>query len=644
MSITQNTGGENIMPFSDYYLWAGIALIVLEFLHFQRQRKLGDRRTKLFYGMLGISLIICVAGILLTTWISNKMAGELQARIMIHIVYLAQFCLPLMLLRMVCLTAHIPDTLFFKYEAVVWGACSMVILMNPWTRWISYMGTDGRLHVGTFYPFLVWGMVAFYLADMVFLWSKRKMMKQRQAAALAEAISIMIIGILLQNVLRLFLVVGFTAALMMIVLYLTMQNPYAYVDFVTQVLNADYYRYWIEEKFKNKEDVFMLCLKLTDLERIRMENGTDQEMSKAVAEKLWNITPGHAVFRVRYDTYILFTKNKEEHRKLLERIKKLFSIEIAINGHLKRCPVVVAEMEHAERVCHGNYNEVMNYFRFLLQQVEEKQGFQCIECSDELQKKYKYERNVEQYIRFALDYNLFEVWYQLVYSLSEKRFVSMEALSRLYHPKLGWISPELFIRLSMKNDWIFELMKHQLHKICRFLKENEEVLAGINNVKINISPKELTRKRYCENLIAIIRSNGLSPERFQFEITETCAANYSKELEDCILMLENAGITLCLDDFGCGYANLERILHLPFSVIKMDRSLLHNIGINPRTTIFYESMVKTLHHCGYQIVSEGVETRREVEVLENCKVDMIQGYYYAKPLPGHEILEKLRKS
>ena len=643
MSITQNTGGENIMSFSDHYLWAGTALILLELLHFQRQRKLNDQRTKLLYGMLGISLIICVGGILLTTWISNKMAGELQARIMLHIVYLAQFYLPLAFLRMICLVAHIPDARFFKCGAAVWGVGSMVILMNPWTRWISYPGTDGMLYTGNFYPFMAWGMVTFYLVDLVFLWQKRNMMKQRQAAAFAEAIGIMIIGTLLQNVYGLFLVTGFVAALMLVALYLTMQNPYAYVDFVTQVLNADYYRYWIEEKFRNKEDIFVLCLKLTDLERIRMENGTDQEMSKAVAEKLWNITPGHAVFRVRYDTYILFTKNKEEHRKLLERIKKLFSTEIAINGHLKRCPVVVVEMEHAERVCHGNYNEVMNYFRFLLQQTEKKQGFQCIECSDEFQKKYKYERSVEQYIRFALDHNLFEVWYQLVYSLSEKRFVSMEALSRLYHPKLGWISPELFIRLSMKNDQIFELMKYQLHKVCRFLKENEEALAGINNVKVNISPRELTRKGYCENLIAIIRSNGLSPERFQFEITETCAVNYSKELEDCIRMLENAGITLCLDDFGCGYANLERILRLPFSIIKMDRSLLCDIGVNPRATIFYQSMVEILHRCGYQVVSEGVETRREVEVLESCKVDMIQGYYYAKPLPGQEVLEKLRK-
>ena len=632
------------MTFSYYYLWAGTALLLLELLHFQRQRKLNDQRTKLIYEMLGISLIICIGGILLTNWFSNKMAGELQARIMIHVVYMAQLCLPLMLLRMICLTSHTSEDSFFKCVAMILSVFSMVILMNPWTGWISYPGEDGWLHVGPLYSFEICGMIGFYLVDFVFLFRKRKMMKQKQKVALAEAISIMIAGIVLQNVCRLFLAVGFAATLMMIVLYLAMHNPYAYIDFVTQVLNADYCRYWIDEKFRKKDDVFLLCIKLIDLERLRMEYGSDLEVNETIAKKLWNITPGHAVFRVRYDTYILFTKTQEEYREVLDKVKEMFSTEIVINNHLRYCPVVVVEMEHAERVCHYNCNEVMNYFTFLVQQAEDKQEFQCIPCSDELQKKYRYEQSIEQYIRFALDHDLFEVWYQLVYSLTEKRFVSMEALSRLYHPMFGWISPELFIRLSIKNDQIFELMTYQLHKICHFLKENEKVLAGIKNVKINITPKELIRKGHCENQIEIIRSYGLSPDKFQLEVTETSATQYSNVLEDCIQMLGNAGITLCLDDFGCGYSNLERILHLPFSVIKMDRSLLRDIGVNQRVTIFYQSMVDILNRCGYQVVSEGVETRREVEVLENCKVDMVQGYYFAKPMPGKEVLEEIRKS
>ena len=160
------------MTFSYYYLWAGTALLLLELLHFQRQRKLNDQRTKLIYEMLGISLIICIGGILLTNWFSNKMAGELQARIMIHVVYMAQLCLPLMLLRMICLTSHTSEDSFFKCVAMILSVFSMVILMNPWTGWISYPGEDGWLHVGPLYSFEICGMIGFYLVDFVFLFRK----------------------------------------------------------------------------------------------------------------------------------------------------------------------------------------------------------------------------------------------------------------------------------------------------------------------------------------------------------------------------------------------------------------------------------------------------------------------------------------
>lgn len=629
------------MPFPEDYLWAGIALLILELVHFQSQRKLADQRTKLFLGMLGTSFLICIGGILLTDWLSREMAGIWQAQMAVHIVYVAQFSLPFLLFKMVCLTVHEWKNFFGKIGAVVWVAGSIIILANLCTRWISYPGEDGLLHVGAGYPFMVWGTMAIYLFDLGFIFWKRKQMKERQAAALAEAVILMILGILIQNVCRIFLVVGFAAAMMLAVLYLTMQNSYAYVDFVTHVLNGDYFQYWIDEKFRLKEDIFLLCLKLKNLEQIRMDYGTDQEVSRAVAERLWNMTPGHAVFRVRYDKYVLLTKNKDEHRKLREDVKKIFETELVVDHCQIRCQAMIAEIEHVQNVCCEDSNELLNYIRFLFKQAEKNTDVQCITCSMEQQKKYLYERSVEQYIQTALDQKLFQVWYQLVYSIPEKRFVSMEALSRLHHPELGWISPELFIELAMKNDQIFELMPHQLDRICRFLSDNEKELAEIRNIKINLSPKELTRKGYCENLISIIRSYGLSPERFQFEVTETDATEYSKELEECIRILKNAGISLCLDDFGSGYANLSSILRLPFSIIKMDRSLLFGIETNQKAAAFYQSMVETMHHIGYQIVAEGVETRTEAELLESWNVDMIQGYYYAKPLPGQEILKKL---
>lgn len=630
------------MAFSTYYLWAGTVLLLLEYVHFYRQRKLSDQRTKLFYEMLGVSLVICIGGILLTGELSGNLAGAWQTRVITHMVYVAQFSLPFLLLRMVCLVVHEPEAYCWKAGTAVWEIGSAIILMNPWIGWISYPGEDGLLHVGSGYPIFVWGMVTLYFANLVVLFCKRKKMKQRQATALAEALLIMIMGILIQNVWRYSLATGFAAALMLAVLYFTLHNPCAYVDFVTHVLNEDYFRYWIEEKFRENEDVFLLCIKLKGLQRIRMEYGTDQEIIRLAGKKLWDMTPGHAVFRVRYDRYIVLTKNNKEHRELADRVKTLFSTEMNVDGYLIQCPVVMVEIEHAENVCCKDSNELMNYIRFLSHQAEENHSVQCMGHSIESKKQFLYERSVEAYVKTALEQDLFEVWYQLVYSIPEQRFVSMEALSRLHHPELGWISPELFIRYAMKNDQIFELMPCQVHRICRFLQRNREVLNGIHNVKINLSPEELRRKGYCEHLIDIIHSYNLPSEKFQFEVTETAATEYSKELEQCVNILQKEEISLCLDDFGSGYANLGSILRLPFSIIKMDRSLLMNITTNEKAAVFYHSMLDILHHLGYQIVSEGVETEQEAEILKSWNVDMIQGYYYAKPMPESEILKKLK--
>ena len=184
-------------------------------------------------------------------------------------------------------------------------------------------------------------------------------------------------------------------------------------------------------------------------------------------------------------------------------------------------------------------------------------------------------------------------------------------------------------------------MPQQIRKICRFLQTHAVELSGIETIKINLSPVELVKEGYCEQLIEIIRSYDIPMEMFQFEVTETDATEYTKELEHCIEILQKNGIRLCLDDFGSGYANLSNILQLPFSVVKMDRSLLQGICENETSAIFYHSMIDILHSIGYQIVSEGVETEKEAELLADWNVDMIQGYYYAKPQSAESVLMEL---
>ena len=129
----------------------------------------------------------------------------------------------------------------------------------------------------------------------------------------------------------------------------------------------------------------------------------------------------------------------------------------------------------------------------------------------------------------------------------------------------------------------------------------------------------------------------------QFEITETVATEYSASLGMVVDELTAAGIRLCLDDFGSGYANLNTVMRLPFSTIKLDRSLLFDICNDEKRAQFYQSVVEAFRKMNYHIVSEGVETQEEMEQISSWGVEMIQGYYFSKPLPEKELLELLKK-
>ena len=628
------------MPLNDSFLWAALCLLLLTLFHFASQRKLHDRRTLTLYAMLCCGLTITVCGLILTVFLRQRAAIHPAAQAAAVGVYLAQFAMPYLLLEITAFTCRHITSPFLKVARLLWCVGSILILSNPWTGIISAPQADGLLHVSACYGVFVWGISFWYMVDILYILYYRKERRNRQASAPAEAAAIMFVGIFLQNVPRLQLFTGLAASLATVVLYFSTQNRFAYIDFSTHIFNAAYFDYWLWERITQKRPTYIVAVYLTELERIRSVYGTDRELSELLAQKLWEITPKHWVFRARTNKYALCTDNETACRLLLKQLQQIFSDEFIVCGRSIRCPAVLTVVEHIEKGFE-NVDECLNYTASLLRQGSHQMDVQIVEDTPLQRADYAVEKMVEQYLPQALEQNLFEIRYQPIYSLKEQRYVGVEALSRLQHPKLGWVNPELFIRLATRNGQIFQLMPMQLHRICRFLQAHPEVQHTLQTVKMNLSPAELVRKGYCENLIAIIRSYHIPTEKFQFEVTESTATEYTPELEQCIQTLQEAGIHLCLDDFGSGYANLSSILRLPFSVIKMDRSLLQGVCNGGDAAIFYHSMVATLHAMGYQIVSEGVEVAEEASLLNEWQVDMIQGYYYAKPQTEEELLALL---
>ena len=347
------------------------------------------------------------------------------------------------------------------------------------------------------------------------------------------------------------------------------------------------------------------------------------------------------MFRISGRRFLLLTFSLREYETCLTRLRQLFHTQ-PDDANAAPTPVILCGVVNAEKL--GTSGLVLDYAEYLESLVSQSGETQVIQNDRKTMDSFHYNKQVEQFLHRAIAEDLFEVYYQPVYSLHRQRFVTLEALSRLRHPELGWISPDIFIRLAEKNHLITQITELQLRRVCRFLRENPALRASIANVKINLSPLDLIHSESGSHLVRILGEYGLPCSCFQFEITETVATEYSASLTRVAESLRAAGIGLCLDDFGSGYANLNTVMQLPFSVIKLDRSLLFHICTDKNAALFYQSIVSAFCRLGYRIVAEGVETQEEMELLRSWNVDMIQGYYFSRPLPPDDLLRLLTGS
>ena len=337
------------------------------------------------------------------------------------------------------------------------------------------------------------------------------------------------------------------------------------------------------------------------------------------------------------------TGSLEEYEYYLTQLKRMFdgNSKLNVNNKIITMPVIISGIMNAQKL--GDSGLILEYAEYL-EALSAKNGLtEVIQDDYQTMNGFLYNKRVEQYLHKAITEDLFEIYYQPVYSTRKKCFITLEALSRLQHPELGWIAPDVFIQIAEKNHMIEQITDLQFSRVCRFLGENRYLMRHLLNVKVNLSSLDLMRNDCSRHFIRIMDAYKIPHNWIQFEITETVATECNAGLRRVAEEFTDAGIGLCLDDFGSGYANLNTVMRLPFSVIKVDRSLLFDICRDEKRAIFHESVVETFHKMNYHIVSEGVETQEEMEQISSWGVEMIQGYYFSKPLPEKELLELLKK-
>ena len=160
----------------------------------------------------------------------------------------------------------------------------------------------------------------------------------------------------------------------------------------------------------------------------------------------------------------------------------------------------------------------------------------------------------------------------------------------------------------------------------------------LSYIDVNLSSLQCLQKNIADRMLTAIQRYGLDPADIRFEITETAAAQSPFLMKNNLASLSEAGFILAIDDFGTGHSNLYMLMGIPFSVVKLDRSLLLAMNESIQGRIGMESISGMFKKMGIPLVAEGVETAAELEEMRKLKIDLIQGYYFSKPLSKADFL------
>lgn len=244
---------------------------------------------------------------------------------------------------------------------------------------------------------------------------------------------------------------------------------------------------------------------------------------------------------------------------------------------------------------------------------------------------------LESELGHALERGELLLHYQPQVLSGSARVTGAEALVRWRNSRFGMISPDRFIPLAEESGLIIPIGRWVLETACREAAGWPRSL----RVSVNVSSRQFREGTLVETVAQVLADTGLASERLELEVTESLLLEDVDSVAQTLERLQHLGVRIALDDFGTGYSSLSYLKRFPFGVLKIDRSFVSDIIENPDDAALCTAIIQMAHVLNLQVIAEGVETAAQLDYLASHGVDLLQGFYYSRPLPAVEFLHYL---
>lgn len=450
---------------------------------------------------------------------------------------------------------------------------------------------------------------------------------------------------------------SFGLSIMVLFIFMSFENPREYIDHDTNLLNRNAFNLMLSTTLKKRKTFFVINLNIEGMSDLFNANNRDDvfKLQTSIANSIMSLACGKIYLS---STSMISIIASEKQRKLFasvdfeniidEKCRKLNICEnVPYHITILECPKFAKTQP-----------DIINMLWFLRKNpsIRNNQN-RLIYIDEKFVEKLNYYHSVEQLIQKAVAASAFDVYYQPIYSVKDKCFASAEALVRLQDTTtIGFVSPEVFIPIAEEKGLIRELGAIVFQKVCSFASTNQLQKLGVKYIEVNISGVQGVDEGLPDLLQSYIQQFNIPPQFINLEITETAAVASNKALENNMNILIKRGFSFSMDDFGTGYSNLAKMADYNFELIKLDKSLIwpcfpkksddpdSDKKLCEKPRVILANCINMILSLGMGIVAEGVETQEQAELLTECGVNYLQGYFFSRPVPEKDYLEFLLKN
>lgn len=456
-------------------------------------------------------------------------------------------------------------------------------------------------------------------------------------SAFLPLVALSVTGLCVQLAFPMLLVETFCESLSLLGLLLTLENRERHTDTLTGALDRQAFLFANRRYMASGQPYSVLVVRAANLNTLGRLYGITHadEIHRSAGQYLNKITDNHDLYYLGEAGFALLLHGEDSQNSELisSRVSRHFdkpwsedevAVQLAVRVSVIEIPRDAETLEQLD----------------MLTRETLPPGLKGEEGPKAIRRRLEIERALDH----AIAQRTLEVHYQPIWSVAERRVVSAEALVRLRDPELGLVPPDEFISLAEHDGMIRELGAQVFDNVCSFIRRNNLTKLGLKCLEVNVSMYQLMHPDIAEELAGIMEEHDVPIHAINLEVTEGVSLAEAPHAVETLERMRDLGFRLSLDDYGTGYSNLLRLISSTYTNVKIDKAVLWDADEREPTAQLLDYLIRTIRGLGLHVIQEGVETKRQLDRVTQSGCDLIQGYYFSKPLPEADFLRYVQET